>query len=272
MVCKKCGSKVPENASFCPMCGHTLQEQQGSMSMTQETKRTLMIGGGIVGIIVLIGVSILLFVLKENGDSEIETAQHEAPQTIYTALGEASTTPPTTQEPALSKTPIVTEKPKKENVEPYQTYYVTNCYERIALRKTDSTKAKEICSIPLGAPVSYVGNAKNGFCKVIYDGKTGYALASYLTSDSDKIVSGDKLLTKEGYPTYYVTNCNKGITLRKSSNTSAKAICELPLGAAVSYVEKAENGFYQVIYNGKTGYALASYLTSDLEKVARRKK
>ncbi len=192
MICKRCGSEVSENLPFCPICGHTLQQQGGA----RRRKGTI---GGIVGIVLLIGVGIFVFGGRGKGDSQIATAQYEVPQTIPTA-------PPTIQEQAPMKTPIVTEKPNKDNAppkkkavdtKPYETYYVTNCYERITLRKSDSTKAEKICSIPLGAPVSYVGNAKDGFCKVIYDGRTGYALASYLTSDVDKIVSGDKLVGRK---------------------------------------------------------------------------
>ena len=62
------------------------------------------------------------------------------------------------------------------------------------------------------------------------------------------------------YRTMYVVNCNESITLRTSPSTSASEICQIPLGATVSYVESAANGFYKVVYLGNTGYALASYL------------
>ena len=63
------------------------------------------------------------------------------------------------------------------------------------------------------------------------------------------------------YDTMYVVNCKESITLRTSDSTSAKEICQIPLGAAVSYVSTAGNGFYKIIYLGNTGYALGSYLS-----------
>ena len=63
--------------------------------------------------------------------------------------------------------------------------------------------------------------------------------------------------------TLYVVNCNESITLRVSDSTNAKEIRQIPLGAAVSFMENAANGFYKVSYNGSTGYALASYLSVD---------
>lgn len=141
----------------------------------------------------------------------------------------------------------------------YQTYYVVNCKESITLRTSPKTSASEICQIPLGASVSYVESASNGFYKVIYLGSTGYALASYLSqTKTAEVYSAPQTAS---YQTYYVVNCKESITLRTSPDTSASEICQIPLGASVSYVENAKNGFYKVIYLGNTGYALVSYLS-----------
>lgn len=157
----------------------------------------------------------------------------------------------------------------------YQTMYVVNCQESITLRTEATTKASEICQIPLGAPVSYVETAENGFYKVIYNGKTGYALASYLDLEyhdthqvnkpSSEAISGNLYKTTvpaQVYTTMYVVNCQESITLRTSPSTKASEICQIPLGAAVSYVEYAGNDFNLIVYNGKVGYSLASYLES----------
>lgn len=147
----------------------------------------------------------------------------------------------------------------------YYTYYVTNCYERISLRESASTSATKICNIPLGAVVSYLGNAENGFYEIIYNGTTGYALAAYLTDNPCYVVQGPKPgYTADEYTTYYVTNCYERISLREKPSTKSSKICNIPLGAAVSYLDSASNGFYKVNYNGHTGYALAAYLTSNL--------
>ena len=64
-----------------------------------------------------------------------------------------------------------------------------------------------------------------------------------------------------GYKTMYVINCNESITLRTSPSTKAEEILQIPLGAAVSYIEPSIDGFYKVSYMGNIGYALASYLS-----------
>lgn len=68
--------------------------------------------------------------------------------------------------------------------------------------------------------------------------------------------------------TMYVVNCNNWISLRKLPSTSATRLKEIPLGASCSFIEEASNGFYKVIYNGTTGYALAQYLTTDKSAIA----
>ena len=145
----------------------------------------------------------------------------------------------------------------------YVTMYVVNCHTSITLRTDDYPGAPEIMQIPFGSAVSFVSNAENGFCKVVYNSHTGYALSSYLGYERQSTPApANYENSSEGtYDTMYVVNCKQSITLRKSDSTSAGEICQIPLGSAVSYIGKADNGFYKIIYNGRTGYALASYLS-----------
>ena len=96
------------------------------------------------------------------------------------------------------------------------------------------------------------GRSRNGFSEVIYNGNTGYALSSYLSSNA--------IVGNGAERVYEVVNCQESITLRTSPSTSASEICQIPLGETVIFYGEAGNGFYQVEYGGKTGYALASYL------------
>lgn len=131
----------------------------------------------------------------------------------------------------------------------YELCQVVHCNEYITLRTQPATTGAEICKIPLGANVYYLGYGDNGFVKVEYDGQEGYALASYLN------------FTKEDGAIFMkVYNCNESITLRKIPSTDAEEFCQIPLGEKVIFREAAQNGFYMVSYNGYTGYALEEYL------------
>ena len=130
------------------------------------------------------------------------------------------------------------------------------------MRKQPDVNSGQITQIPLGSAVSYVESAQNGFYKVIYNGSTGYALASYLsTSKPVASAAAPTQTSTENYETYYVVNCEKSITLRPQPDVNSGEICQIPLGETVSYVGAAENGFYEICYMGKNGYALADYLT-----------
>ena len=140
--------------------------------------------------------------------------------------------------------------PAQTTVYGYETYYVVNCKQSITLRTGPSTEAEEICQIPLGSAVSYISAASNGFYYISYNGNIGYALASYLTSSS----SGSY------YDTCRVVNCKQSITLRPAPDVDSGEICQIPLGATVSFAGTAVNDFYEIYYMGNHGYALASYL------------
>lgn len=135
---------------------------------------------------------------------------------------------------------------------------VVNCKKSITLRKKVSTKAAEICQIPLGAVVYAVKEAANGFYYVEYRGLEGFALASYL-----KPANSGTTTNKTGYyygQPLYVVGVNESISLRAKASTSSEAILQIPLFGAVIYLEDASNGFVYVTYNGVSGYALTKYL------------
>ena len=135
---------------------------------------------------------------------------------------------------------------------------VVNCKKSITLRKKASTKAAEICQIPLGAVVYAVKEAANGFYYVEYRGLEGFALASYL-----KPANSGTTTNKTGYyygQPLYVVGVNESISLRAKASTSSEAILQIPLFGAVIYLEDASNGFVYVTYNGVSGYALTKYL------------
>lgn len=145
------------------------------------------------------------------------------------------------------------------NTQVLTTLYVVNCNESITLRTADSTSAKEIRQIPLGAAVSFMENAENGFYKVSYNGSTGYALASYLSVDPyDHYVASTTAadLSWRGK----VVRCNEFITLRKTPSTKGEELIKIPVGAIVTVYSGADNGFYYINYGGIEGYALASYI------------
>ena len=160
-------------------------------------------------------------------------------------------------DPTETPTPVISQQTTPKNQ--YVIYYVVNCKQSITLRPQPDVNSGEITQIPLGSAVSYVEAAENGFYKVIYNGSTGYALATYLSATKPSVSTSNNTVS---YETYYVVNCKQSITLRPQPDVNSGEICQIPLGAAVSFISTASNGFYYISYNGNTGYSLASYLSS----------
>lgn len=195
---------------------------------------------------------------EEDRDEKESKEDESVPKVEENSIVE--TEPVSTQD--MSQTTRIqtqAEEAATANTQVLTTLYVVNCNESITLRTADSTSAKEIRQIPLGAAVSFMENASNGFYKVSYNGSTGYALASYLSVDPyDHYVASTTAadLSWRGK----VVRCDEFITLRKTPNTKGEELIKIPLGAIVKVYSGADNGFYYINYGGIEGYALASYI------------
>lgn len=282
--CPKCGQICQDSDAFCDACGCELTGMTGQRHMVQQpqdSKSSLpIILGCVAAALMLVVVTVvcvkILDAKKEETIAATGTMNHpeqtnrssrlaeksmeeennisEAAEAVQGEMEEAEET--TGEEQVLDS-----QDDTRISQEKYETMYVVNCHDSITLRKTPSTQAGEICQIPFGSAVSYVETADNGFYKIIYNGKTGYGLASYLSTEKQDTPAASSPEKQDSVTYMQVVNCKESITLRKVPSTKAEQFCQIPLGAVVEYLGTAENGFYMVSYNGYTGYALASYLT-----------
>ena len=214
-----------------------------------------------VSICVLSGCGSKSVTIKFGGDTEtVEESKVESGTEEESNIAEKSAVQETVAEVANSES-LQETQPQTVAVTQAQvltTLYVVNCNESITLRVSDSTNSKEIKQIPLGAAVSFMENAANGFYKVSYNGSIGYALASYLSVDPyDHYVAPTKASTVWSGK---VVRCNEYITLRRTPSTKGEEITKIPLGAIVTVYSGADNGFYYIDYDGFEGYALAGYI------------
>ena len=214
-----------------------------------------------VSVFILSGCGSKSVTIKFGGDTEtVVESKVESGTEEESKIAEKSAVQETVAEVAHSES-LQETQPQTVAVTQAQvltTLYVVNCNESITLRVSDSTNAKEIRQIPLGAAVSFMENAANGFYKVSYNGSTGYALASYLSVDpyNHYVASTTASTVWSGK----VVRCNEYITLRRTPSTKGEEITKIPLGAIVTVYSGADNGFYYIDYDGFEGYALAGYI------------
>ena len=197
---------------------------------------------------------------EDDRDEKESTEDESVPTVEESAVDKTATVPVSEQVPQTTQVQTQAAEPATAMTQVLTTLYVVNCNESITLRTSDSTSAKEIRQIPLGAAVSFMENAANSFYKVSYNGSTGYALASYLSVDPyNHYVASTTAATDTSW-TGKVVRCNEFITLRKTPSTKGEEITKIPLGAIVTVYGSADNGFYYIDYGGIEGYALASYI------------
>lgn len=197
---------------------------------------------------------------EEDSDEKESTEDESVPTVEESAVDKTSTVPVSEQVPQTTQIQTQAAEPATAMTQVLTTLYVVNCNESITLRTADSTSAKEIRQIPLGAAVSFMENAANGFYKVSYNGSTGYALASYLSVDPYNHYVASTTAAASTSWTGKVVRCNEFITLRKTPSTKGEEITKIPLGTIVTVYSGADNGFYYINYGGIEGYALASYI------------
>lgn len=127
------------------------------------------------------------------------------------------------------------------------------------LRKGPSTKNTVILVMPSGASLDVLGGAANGFYKVSYNGRTGYAFGDYIDVGGSASASGGD--SSGGGATGGAT-VTSSLNLRSRPSTSASIILVMPSGASVSLTGNQQNGFLELTYKGTGGWGYADYIST----------
>lgn len=260
MFCRKCGKQIPDNTKFCIFCGAPVQQGADTQGYTPGSgsgsapgrrppskgsgKKVILVICSILAAILIVGAAVFAIktitskddplydreteeILEEETEEE-ETEKETEPEAETFAEPEYSVE--AAEEIAETDPVPATTAPSESvpNTTQYPTYFVVNCQEFITLRSEPSTSASALRQIPYGSPVSYIETSENGFYKIIYNGQTGYALASYLSTEKPDPRS--ELPSESSQMTAQVVNCQEWISLRVSPSTKADRILTIPLG------------------------------------------
>ena len=247
MDCPKCGYKNSADSEFCQSCGSPLNAAGGKQTRQPGNKPliiTIIITAAILFIIMFAIIAVLAGGRHAEKTAEASPVPINPSPTVMTSAADPGNPNKGDMESAYESGDTTTK----------YTMYVVNCKEWISLRYEPSADSDKIATIPLGESCGFIEKSVNGFYKIAYNGKVGYALAQYLSTEKPYIESPSAQIL-------YVVNCNESITLRPSDNVNSGEITQIPLGASVEYLGQAGNGFYKVRYNGTVGYALAQYLS-----------
>jgi uncharacterized protein YraI len=132
--------------------------------------------------------------------------------------------------------------------------------------------------LPAGGAVTITGPASDGWIPVWYNGTWGFISSDFLTSDGSASLNLFQEAAPAAEPQAAVDPALDGgtadmqalttsdVNLRAAPDTASAVLGAIPPGVALTPLAGPEQGFYQVEYNGQTGWVSADYVevTADL--------
>lgn len=138
----------------------------------------------------------------------------------------------------------------------------TSVLVSLNLRADASTSSQILTVMPAGATVQLLGEQRNGFVRVTYNGTQGWASGQFLGSGGSAAPSDSGT---DGGTSSGATGSARSTTdlnLRSGAGTSFAVIDVIPAGGQVQLTGTRQNNFAQLTYNGTQGWASLDFLTT----------
>ena len=129
--------------------------------------------------------------------------------------------------------------------------FVLNCTQDsspLNIRIRPDLSSNVLAQLPPRQKAILLDVEANGWAKIRYNDKEGFAASRFLCSCGNIVQSGR------------VSTNGSNLNIRRAPNTSATIIGRAPDNAAVEILQSAGE-WYQINYNGIVGYSLARYIT-----------
>lgn len=144
-----------------------------------------------------------------------------------------------------------------------------------SLPSVTNADAEIIAQLKNGDTAGVLGVSDNGWTKLDYNGTVCYAVSSYLTNDLNYTPSAatPAYMEEDGIHTVF-TDADGSVTakdmvnlrsLPSVTNPEAVIITQLHKGEIAQRLGISESGWTKLQYDGKTCYAVSSYLTTNLD-------
>lgn len=127
------------------------------------------------------------------------------------------------------------------------------------LRKTAVVTSAILASIPKNTQVAVISKNAINWYNVTYNGKTGWVSGAYLAIKS---VAVTPVVTKPTLKQVGIVTANPSLNLRKTAVASSEVLTSIPKNAQVEVISKNTGNWYNVTYNGQTGWVSGAYLLS----------
>ena len=134
--------------------------------------------------------------------------------------------------------------------------------QEVNLRLSPTTTAEIAGTLKNGTVLKRTATSNKGWSRLIYEGKTVYAITNYLTDDlSYKPPVDDGIKTQFETVSEQVTAKTETNLRTLPSVTDSQVVYTLKNGEYITRTGISTNGWSRLEYNGQTVYAVSSYLT-----------
>ena len=131
--------------------------------------------------------------------------------------------------------------------------------DTINVRSGPGTEYSRVTMVAEGKRVRVVSK-DGGWCKVSFDGTTGYILADYVKADGSGTKSGSQSAAQSGSPA--TVTGGEIINVRSGPGTDHERVTTVADGKKVTVIGE-ENGWSKVSFDGMTGYILSDYVSRE---------
>jgi len=128
------------------------------------------------------------------------------------------------------------------------------------LRQSATTSATVLSSIPKNSQVNVLSKNGSNWYNVVYNGKTGWVSGQYLMVKETVAPVVAPTSAPNVTKTAGTVTANPSLNLRQSATTSAAVLSSIPKNSQVNILSKNGSNWYNVVYNGKTGWVSGQYL------------
>lgn len=173
---------------------------------------------------------------------------------------------PTLKKPKNSSARPETAEAPSESNDGYYTAVEDKVTPKIEvnLRTAATTKSSVAATVKNGTVLQRKGIGTNGWSRLIYNGKTVYAITSYLTTDINyrppEASSNDGFTAVSGQVT-----AKDETNLRAAPSVDSELVATIKNGEFVTKTGESASGWTRISYNGRTVYAKSSLLTTEIK-------
>ncbi len=139
--------------------------------------------------------------------------------------------------------------------------------DTVNLRDAATTKSNVVGELKNGTFIKRIAVGSNGWSKLEFNGKTVYAITSYLTTEKGYTPPQTSSSASDGFtPATGEYTAKEETNLRAEPNTGSRIIATIRNGEFATRIGVSNSGWTKLSYKGQTVYAVSSFLTTEIKK------